>query len=170
MGSVISVVFYTLVFLVLRGTLTIKGGIKFNFNRAHRWSMSSVATAEYQRFIAAVARSMLWYPFGERRDDYHFDLRLTNFHSLQHLAPSSDHRDSHAGVWLRCRLRGLGVCWNYLVVAWWVKHTYRVLPWQLKLAIRSCERPHSGQHAPYLTSFPRGKPERWLCRHGQQEI
>ena len=60
LGSVFSVIFYTLIFLILRGTLTIKGGIKLNFNRAHRWSMSSVTTVEYQRFIAAVARSMLW--------------------------------------------------------------------------------------------------------------
>ncbi|KAI0714430.1 hypothetical protein C8T65DRAFT_738680 [Cerioporus squamosus] len=64
LGSVFSVIFYTLVFLILRGSLTIKGGIKFNFNRSHRWSMSSVTTVEYQRFIAAVARSMLWYPFA----------------------------------------------------------------------------------------------------------
>ncbi|RPD61012.1 hypothetical protein L226DRAFT_462720 [Lentinus tigrinus ALCF2SS1-7] len=64
LGSVFSVIFYTLVFLILRGTVTIDGGIKFNFNRSHRWSMSSVTTVEYQRFIAAVARSMLWYPFA----------------------------------------------------------------------------------------------------------
>ncbi|KAI0349720.1 hypothetical protein OH77DRAFT_1168923 [Trametes cingulata] len=63
-GSVVSVVFFTLVFLVLRGTLTIKDGIKFNLNRQHRWSMSSITTIEYQRFIAAIARSMLWYPFA----------------------------------------------------------------------------------------------------------
>ncbi|KAI8982703.1 hypothetical protein BD414DRAFT_81771 [Trametes punicea] len=64
LGSFVSVVFFTLVFLVLRGTLTIKGGIKFNLDRQHRWSMSSITTIEYQRFIAAVARSMLWYPFA----------------------------------------------------------------------------------------------------------
>ncbi|KAI9066349.1 hypothetical protein FKP32DRAFT_1610214 [Trametes sanguinea] len=59
LGSFVSVIFFTLVFLVLRGTLTIKDGIKLNLNRQHRWSMSSVTTIEYQRFIAAVARSML---------------------------------------------------------------------------------------------------------------
>ncbi|KAH9847545.1 hypothetical protein C2E23DRAFT_496658 [Lenzites betulinus] len=64
LGSFVSVVFFTLVFLVLRGTLTIKDGIKLNLNRQHRWSMSSVTTIEYHRFIAAVARSMLWYPFA----------------------------------------------------------------------------------------------------------
>ncbi|KAI0636228.1 hypothetical protein C8Q77DRAFT_1053158 [Trametes polyzona] len=64
LGSFVSVVFFTLVFLVLRGTLTIKDGIKLNLNRQHRWSMSSVTTIEYQRYIAAVARSMLWYPFA----------------------------------------------------------------------------------------------------------
>lgn len=69
-GSLVSVVVYTLVFLVLRGTLTIQGGIRFNFNRSHRWSMSSVTTVEYQRFIAAVARSMLWYPFGKSDSGY----------------------------------------------------------------------------------------------------
>ncbi|KAI0366283.1 hypothetical protein BV20DRAFT_658308 [Pilatotrama ljubarskyi] len=63
-GSAVSVIFFTLVFLVLRGTLTIKNGIKFNLNRQHRWSMSSITTIEYQRFIAAIARSMLWYPFA----------------------------------------------------------------------------------------------------------
>ncbi|KAJ8496606.1 hypothetical protein ONZ51_g997 [Trametes cubensis] len=64
LGSFVSVVFFTLVFLVLRGTVTIKDGIKLNLNRQHRWSMSSITTIEYQRFIAAVARSMLWYPFA----------------------------------------------------------------------------------------------------------
>lgn len=58
--SVVSVIFYTMVFLILRGTLTIKNGLKLNFDRSNRWSMSSVTTVEYQRFIAAVARSMLW--------------------------------------------------------------------------------------------------------------
>ena len=61
LGSIVSVLFYTLAFLVLRGTLSVNNGrLKFNLDRTHRWSMSSVATAEYQRFIAAVARSMLW--------------------------------------------------------------------------------------------------------------
>ena len=60
LGSVVSVVFYTLLFLILRGTLSIRNGFKLNLNRSHRWSTSSTVTAEYQRFIAAVARSMLW--------------------------------------------------------------------------------------------------------------
>ncbi|KAI1797431.1 hypothetical protein LXA43DRAFT_1089296 [Ganoderma leucocontextum] len=64
LGAVVSVIFYTLLFLILRGTLSIKDGIKLNLNRSHRWSTSSTATVEYQRFIAAVARSMLWYPFA----------------------------------------------------------------------------------------------------------
>lgn len=51
---------FTLVFLVLRGTITMQNGIRFNLNRQHRWSTSSITTIEYQRFIAAVARSMLW--------------------------------------------------------------------------------------------------------------
>ncbi|KAI0648922.1 hypothetical protein C8Q79DRAFT_482415 [Trametes meyenii] len=63
-ASFVSVVFFGLVFLVLRGTLTLTDGIRLNLNRQHRWSMSSVTTIEYQRFIAAVARSMLWYPFA----------------------------------------------------------------------------------------------------------
>ncbi|EIW57747.1 uncharacterized protein TRAVEDRAFT_72747 [Trametes versicolor FP-101664 SS1] len=64
LGSLVSVVMFTLVFLVLRGTITMQNGIKFNLNRQHRWSTSSITTIEYQRFIAAVARSMLWYPFA----------------------------------------------------------------------------------------------------------
>ncbi|EJF64498.1 hypothetical protein DICSQDRAFT_79975 [Dichomitus squalens LYAD-421 SS1] len=64
LGAIVSVVFYTLVFLILRGTLTIKNGIKLNLNRSHRWSTSSAATVEYQRFISAIARSMLWYPLA----------------------------------------------------------------------------------------------------------
>ncbi|KAH9945193.1 uncharacterized protein BXZ73DRAFT_96183 [Epithele typhae] len=64
LGSVVSVVFSSLVFLVLRGTLNLKDGFKLNVNRSHRWSMSSVTTVEYERFIATVARSMLWYPFA----------------------------------------------------------------------------------------------------------
>ncbi|KAK0204679.1 hypothetical protein DFS33DRAFT_678920 [Desarmillaria ectypa] len=59
-ASFFSAVLYSLIFLVLRGTLVIKGGVKLSLNPSERWSDKSGES--YHRFIAGVARSMLWYP------------------------------------------------------------------------------------------------------------
>jgi len=58
-ASFLSAIFYSLIFLVLRGTLKIRGGIKLTLNPDSRWNNSE---ENYHRFIARVARSMLWYP------------------------------------------------------------------------------------------------------------
>ncbi|KAK7691042.1 hypothetical protein QCA50_006145 [Cerrena zonata] len=60
-ASLVSAVFYSLIFLILRGTLTIKGGLKFTLDPIKRWN-SQIGTAEYHKFIGAIAESMLWYP------------------------------------------------------------------------------------------------------------
>ncbi|KAK0193661.1 hypothetical protein F5146DRAFT_925195, partial [Armillaria mellea] len=59
-ASFFSAVLYSLIFLVLRGTLVIKGGVRLNLNPSERWSGQS--GENYHRFIAGIARSMLWYP------------------------------------------------------------------------------------------------------------
>ncbi|KAG7451044.1 uncharacterized protein BT62DRAFT_1071644 [Guyanagaster necrorhizus] len=59
-ASFFSAVLYSLIFLVLRGTLVIKGGVKLTLNPNERWNGES--GENYHRFIAGVARSMLWYP------------------------------------------------------------------------------------------------------------
>ncbi|KAG5645534.1 hypothetical protein DXG03_005809 [Asterophora parasitica] len=61
MASVLSAILYSLMFLVLRGTLNIKGGIKFTLDPHDRLGSGGV-TESYHRFVARIARSMLWYP------------------------------------------------------------------------------------------------------------
>ncbi|THG96205.1 hypothetical protein EW026_g5582 [Hermanssonia centrifuga] len=61
LSAFVSVLFYSLVFLILRGTLTIRGGLKLNLDIEARRSTMHGAL-EYPKFIAAIARSMLWYP------------------------------------------------------------------------------------------------------------
>ncbi|KAH7912338.1 hypothetical protein BJ138DRAFT_1061353 [Hygrophoropsis aurantiaca] len=63
LGAVLSMILYSLIFLVLQGQLRIKGGLKFTFKSQERWSALS-DFEEYHRFIAAVAQSMLWYPIA----------------------------------------------------------------------------------------------------------
>ncbi|KZT06044.1 uncharacterized protein LAESUDRAFT_195210 [Laetiporus sulphureus 93-53] len=60
----ISLVFYILIYLVLRGTMVIRGGLKFNFSSEARRSAISTAehSLQYHTFIRAVVRSMFWYP------------------------------------------------------------------------------------------------------------
>ncbi|KAI0806105.1 hypothetical protein BC629DRAFT_1590521 [Irpex lacteus] len=60
-ASLVAAIFYSLVFLILRGTIAIHGGLKLNLDyEARRTTMYD--SHEYPRFIAAIARSMLWYP------------------------------------------------------------------------------------------------------------
>lgn len=58
-ASILSAILYSIVFLVLRGTLVIKGGLKLTLDPHERWSAGGVS-ANYHRFIARIARSMLW--------------------------------------------------------------------------------------------------------------
>ncbi|KAK7044221.1 hypothetical protein VNI00_007943 [Paramarasmius palmivorus] len=55
----LSAILYTLIFLVLRGSLVIKGGVKLSTDSNDRGGSSS---ENYQRFVAGIAKSMIWYP------------------------------------------------------------------------------------------------------------
>lgn len=59
-ASVLSAVLYSVIYLVLRGTLKIHGGISLSLG-PERWS-ASAEDVHYQKFVARVARSMIWYP------------------------------------------------------------------------------------------------------------
>ncbi|KAK0469916.1 uncharacterized protein EV420DRAFT_1257051, partial [Desarmillaria tabescens] len=67
-ASFFSAVLYSLIFLVLRGTLVIKGGVKIYLNPSERWNGQS--GENYHRFIASVARSMLWWDFYHHFSSY----------------------------------------------------------------------------------------------------
>ncbi|TCD64902.1 hypothetical protein EIP91_003438 [Steccherinum ochraceum] len=60
-ATLIASVFYALVFLNVRGTLVFKGSVRFNFHPEERWRQQD-EQAEYVKFVAAVAKSMLIFP------------------------------------------------------------------------------------------------------------
>ncbi|KAF8907347.1 hypothetical protein CPB84DRAFT_1844044 [Gymnopilus junonius] len=62
LASVLGAILYSLIFLILRGTLKFKQGIKLTLDPQERWNDFNSQGENYQRFIARVARSMLWYP------------------------------------------------------------------------------------------------------------
>ncbi|KAF9036172.1 hypothetical protein BJ165DRAFT_619287 [Panaeolus papilionaceus] len=62
-SATVSAILYSLNFLVLRGTLNIRGGVKLTLNPNERWTKEGMGE-NYHRFIARVARSMLWYPIA----------------------------------------------------------------------------------------------------------
>jgi hypothetical protein len=59
-ASTLGTVLYSLIFLILRGTLKIKSGIKLTLNPNERWTDSEDLGVNYHRFIARIAKSMLW--------------------------------------------------------------------------------------------------------------
>ncbi|KAJ7056574.1 hypothetical protein C8F01DRAFT_1028968 [Mycena amicta] len=59
--SIISALLYSLIFLVLRGTLVIRGGLKLSLDPNERWGGN---VQNYHRFVARIARSMLWFPIA----------------------------------------------------------------------------------------------------------
>lgn len=59
-GSFLSAIVYSLIFLILRGTITINGGLKFQLDPERRLRLRNATFEEYQRFIYSVARTMLW--------------------------------------------------------------------------------------------------------------
>ncbi|KAF8624523.1 hypothetical protein AX15_005835 [Amanita polypyramis BW_CC] len=61
LGALFSAGLYSIIFLVLRGTLSIKDGIKFSVDPTARWS-EGTKPESYRRFVAKVARAMLWFP------------------------------------------------------------------------------------------------------------
>ncbi|KAL1724170.1 hypothetical protein EV715DRAFT_244581 [Schizophyllum commune] len=62
-ASVLSAILYSLIFLVLRGTLKIRDGISLNFNPAARYDMTE--NQGYHQFVVSIAHSLVWYPIGE---------------------------------------------------------------------------------------------------------
>ncbi|KAF9223454.1 hypothetical protein BS17DRAFT_754546 [Gyrodon lividus] len=87
LGAILSAVVYSLIFLVLYGKLSIKGGLKFKPKPQGRWSALH-DFEEYHRFIAAIAQTMFWYPFA-------FTLFLLPF-CLTHLLVYTGHPVSYA--------------------------------------------------------------------------
>ncbi|TFY78736.1 hypothetical protein EWM64_g5278 [Hericium alpestre] len=68
LAYILSTIFYSLVFLILRGTLVIDHGvklIKLTLNPQDRWLRNSDSWQEYQHFINAIGRSMLWFPASQ---------------------------------------------------------------------------------------------------------
>ncbi|KAL1750567.1 hypothetical protein FB107DRAFT_169318, partial [Schizophyllum commune] len=59
-ASVLSAILYSLIFLVLRGTLKIRDGISLNFNPAARYDMTE--GQGYHQFVVSIAHSLVWYP------------------------------------------------------------------------------------------------------------
>ncbi|KAJ7758865.1 hypothetical protein DFH07DRAFT_818108 [Mycena maculata] len=58
--SFLSALLFSFIFLVLRGTLAIRGGLKLTLDPSERWTGSQ----NYQRFVARIARAMLWFPIA----------------------------------------------------------------------------------------------------------
>lgn len=63
LASVLSVIIYSTMFLVLRGILHVKGGIKLTF-KAQGLRGAVTDSEEYHRFMVAVAKTMFWYPIA----------------------------------------------------------------------------------------------------------
>jgi hypothetical protein len=62
LASLLSAVVYSIIFLVLRGTLTINGGLRFQLDPERRLRTQTLngTFEEYQRFIYSIAQTMLW--------------------------------------------------------------------------------------------------------------
>lgn len=60
LASLLSAIIYSLIFLVLRGTLAINGGLKIHIDPERRLRISNGTFEEYQRYVYSVARTMLW--------------------------------------------------------------------------------------------------------------
>lgn len=61
LASFLSVIVYSLIFLMLRGTIVFNAGLKIHFNPERRLRPHNETFEEYQRFVYSVARKMLWY-------------------------------------------------------------------------------------------------------------
>ncbi|KAH9974823.1 hypothetical protein BJV74DRAFT_183974 [Russula compacta] len=63
-ASILSAIVYSLIFLILRGTLVINGGLRIHLDPQRRLRLRNETFEEYQRFILSVARTMLWLPIS----------------------------------------------------------------------------------------------------------
>ncbi|KAG2110928.1 uncharacterized protein F5147DRAFT_108140 [Suillus discolor] len=61
--SVLLVIIYSPIFLFLGGILHVKGGVKLTCKVQGRWC-AVTDSEEYHRFLAAVAKTMFWYPIA----------------------------------------------------------------------------------------------------------
>ncbi|KAF7327452.1 hypothetical protein MKEN_00323300 [Mycena kentingensis (nom. inval.)] len=59
--SILSALLYSLIFLVLRGTLVVRGGLKLTLDPNERWAGN---VTNYHKFISRIARSLLWFPIA----------------------------------------------------------------------------------------------------------
>jgi len=60
LASFLSVVVYSLIFLMLRGTIIFNAGLKIHIYPEQRLRPRNETYEEYQRFVYSVARKMLW--------------------------------------------------------------------------------------------------------------
>jgi hypothetical protein len=60
LALLLSAIIYSLIFLMLRGTLAINGGLKIHIDPERRSRLLCGNFEEYQRFVYSVARTMLW--------------------------------------------------------------------------------------------------------------
>jgi len=60
LASFLSAIVYSLIFLMLRGTLVLNGGLKIHLGPERRLRPRNGTFEEYQRFVYSVARTMLW--------------------------------------------------------------------------------------------------------------
>ena len=60
LASFLSVIVYSVIFLVLRGTIVFNSGLKIHFNPDRRLRPRNQTFEEYQLFVHSVARTLLW--------------------------------------------------------------------------------------------------------------
>lgn len=60
LASFLSVIVYSLIFLMLRGTIVFNSGLKIHINPERRLRPRNETFEEYQRFVHSIARIMLW--------------------------------------------------------------------------------------------------------------
>ena len=60
LGALLSAIVYSIIFLVLRGSITINGGLRFQLDPERRSRLRDQTFEDYQRFVYSVARKMLW--------------------------------------------------------------------------------------------------------------
>ncbi|KAI0292138.1 hypothetical protein BC826DRAFT_453406 [Russula brevipes] len=64
LACLLSAIVYSLVFLMLRGTLVLNGGLRIHFGLERKLRLRNGTFEEYQRFIVSVSRTMLWLPIS----------------------------------------------------------------------------------------------------------
>lgn len=64
----IASILYALIFLCLRGTLVIRGGLRLNLSPDNvQGAFGRLSNdAEYRHFLASIGKNLLWFPVGEQ--------------------------------------------------------------------------------------------------------